>query len=109
MLCTPLNLSCFTSEVVVPFVHGLAGAKPFETFLITIDYRKAVYCFLHPKVHVGSMASELMYWQASGMLERFDKWCANAVDVGHATLRCGLLWLGAERCHFLSFSLKILP
>jgi hypothetical protein len=66
---------------VLLFVLGLAGAKGFESFLITIDYREAVSCFVHPEVHIRSMASELMYWQASGMLERFDKWCANAVDV----------------------------
>src|SRR5690349_13556993 len=86
MLSTPLNPWCLTDEVVLLFVNGLAVAKPFEACLITIDYCETVSCFVHPKVHIGSMASELIYWQASGMLERFDEWCANAVDVRPARL-----------------------
>jgi hypothetical protein len=81
MLSTPLNRCCLTDEVVLLFVLGLAGAKSLKSFLITVDYRETVPCFVHPEVHIGSMASELMYWQASGMLERFDKWCTNAVDI----------------------------
>jgi hypothetical protein len=81
MLCPPLNRWCFADDVALFFVLGLAGAKPVKTFLITIDYRETVFCFAHPKVHIGSMASELMYWQASGMFKRFDKWRAYSVDV----------------------------
>jgi len=68
MLSSPLNRWCLTDDLVLHFVLSLPGTEQLEAFLITIDYRETVSGFVHPEVHISSMASELMYWQAAECL-----------------------------------------
>jgi hypothetical protein len=73
VLSTTPKRWCITGDALLLFVLGLCGAKPVEPILIAVDDRKTMLCFVYPEVDIGGMASKLICWQTSRMIQRLDE------------------------------------